>query len=76
MTISAPGAAGAAGGVAGGSGSTPFGVPQPAGAGGSVTLTAIAGTTPVAVPTLGHLALALLAGGMGLAGAWRRRRAG
>jgi hypothetical protein len=57
-----------------GPGTPAYGVPQASGTDGSVTLTAIA--APAAVPTLGHLALAMMAGAMGLAAAWRRRRAG
>ncbi len=74
VTVASPTAPGAAGGLAEGPRTPAYGVPQPGGTNGSVTLTAIA--APVAVPTLGHLALALLAGGMGLAAAWRRRRVG
>ena len=71
VSVAAPAGAGAAGAVVG---PTTFGVAQPAGAHGQVVLTALA--APAAVPILGHLALAMLAGGMGLAAAWRRRRAG
>ena len=74
ITVAGPAAAGAAGGLAVGPSTPAYGIPQASGRDGSVTLTAIA--APTAVPTLGHLALALLAGAMGMAAAWRRRRAG